>query len=180
MNPLEAGGPDVGDGRVQNPLHGFMTVKGDVRRDQRDRDHICRILAKQLHARMHAHVFILNYHFIINTAPVRLRAGDCDCFMCGKRGLKKDGGRSGDGHLRRADGTHVYLHAIQWPMMPPFITVQSMKRASLGAENSPLDRALGKLDGWGDGGGGGSGAPMPITVPRPMGFTLFLTGIVTS
>jgi hypothetical protein len=36
--------------------------------------------------------------------------------------------------------------------MPPFITVQSIYFASLGAENNPLERALGKLAGIGGGG----------------------------
>jgi len=53
-----------------------------------------------------------------------------------------------------------------------------MKQASLGAENKPLDRAFGKLDGIGGGGGVGGGAPMPITLPRLIRVELFLTGIV--
>jgi hypothetical protein len=63
-------------------------------------------------------------------------------------------------------------------MMPPFITVQSMYFASLGAENNPLERALGKLTGIGGGGGAGGGAPIPITVPRVVRLELFLTGMV--
>jgi hypothetical protein len=43
-------------------------------------------------------------------------------------------------------------------MMPPFITAQSIYFASLGAENNPLDRALGKLAGIG--GGGDALAPL--------------------
>jgi hypothetical protein len=62
-------------------------------------------------------------------------------------------------------------------MMPPFITVQSMNLASLGAENSPLDRAFGKLEGIAGGGGGGGGAPIPITPPRLGRFEPFLIGI---
>ena len=52
-----------------------------------------------------------------------------------------------------------------------------MKLASLGAENKPLDRAFGKLDGIGGGGGVGGGAPIPITLPRVAILELFLTGI---
>jgi hypothetical protein len=50
-------------------------------------------------------------------------------------------------------------------MMPPFITVQSIYFAPLGAENNPLDRALGKLTGI----GGGGDAP----APRVTGFDFF-------
>jgi hypothetical protein len=64
-------------------------------------------------------------------------------------------------------------------MMPPFITVQSMNRASFGAENKPLDRALGKLDGMAGGGGGVGGAPIPITPRRLRTLELFLIGIVS-
>jgi hypothetical protein len=45
---------------------------------------------------------------------------------------------------------HLYtLTRIQWPMMPPFITAQSITVASFGAENNPLDLTLGKLAGIG-------------------------------
>jgi len=64
--------------------------------------------------------------------------------------------------------------------MPPFITVQSMNRASLGAENKPLDRALGKLDGIAGGGGGVGGAPIPITPRRLRTLELFLIAICVS
>jgi hypothetical protein len=77
------------------------------------------------------------------------------------------------GHLKT-------LTRIQWPMMPPFITVQSMYFASFGAENNPLDRAFGKLEGIGGGGDGGGGAPIPITLPRVLRFELFLIGILSS
>jgi hypothetical protein len=49
--------------------------------------------------------------------------------------------------------------------------------ASFGAENNPLDRAFGKLEGIGGGGEGGGGAPIPITLPRVLRFELFLIGI---
>jgi hypothetical protein len=52
-----------------------------------------------------------------------------------------------------------------------------MNLASFGAENNPLDRALGKLEGIGGGGDGGGGAPIPITLPRVLRFVLFLIGI---
>jgi hypothetical protein len=65
-------------------------------------------------------------------------------------------------------------------MMPPFITAQSINLASLGAENKPLDRAFGKLDGIGGGGAGGGGAPIPITPPRLLRFEVFLIGILSS
>jgi len=61
-------------------------------------------------------------------------------------------------------------------MIPPFITVQSMNLAFLGAENNPLDRAFGKLEGIA-GGADGGGAPIPITPLRLVRFGFFLIGM---
>jgi len=55
-----------------------------------------------------------------------------------------------------------------------------MNRASLGAENKPLDRALGKLDGIAGGGGGVGGAPIPMTPRRLRTLELFLVAICVS
>ena len=52
-----------------------------------------------------------------------------------------------------------------------------MNLASFWAENNPLDRAFGKLEGIGGGGAGGGGAPIPITLPRVLRIALFLIGI---
>ena len=53
--------------------------------------------------------------------------------------------------------------------MPPFITAQSIDVASIGAENNPLDLALGKLAGIG---GGGGEPPAPLAT----GFDFDLEG----
>jgi hypothetical protein len=59
-------------------------------------------------------------------------------------------------------------------MMPPFITAQSIYCASRGAENNPLDLALGKLAGI----GGGGDAPAPRVTDFDFDLEVRLTAIL--
>src|SRR2546421_10945677 len=85
-------------------------------RNQGAGDHISRVLAKDLHAGMHAEILVLQHHFVIDAFAIRFAAAQRHRLMGREHRIKINRGWSGDGNLRGSGGTLESSYAD--PMRP--------------------------------------------------------------